>query len=105
MEILSSDNETNESIELNNELLGKFKSYIMYSYDVNIRDEKKFIGSIIANEKVILRVEYVICGSYSKEKNIWIWSDMSNTINNKSKRDNKESGKPIFSCGRLVLSY
>jgi len=85
MEIPYVDNMINESIDINNEIISKFKSYIMYSYDVKIRDEKKFIGSIIVNENVILRIEYVICGSFSKDKNIWIWSDKSQSINNKSR--------------------
>jgi len=92
MEIPPLDNKINKSFELNNELLRLYKSYVFYSNDVLIRDEKRFIGSVYKasetmneSDRLILRIEYVILGSYTKEKNVWIWADQSQSINKKNK--------------------
>lgn len=71
----------NPCIELNNKLQKLYSSYDLYSQDVMIRDERKFIGSIYHNKAVILRIDYSILGSYSKDKNVWIWADQSQSIN------------------------
>lgn len=85
MEILSADNKSNEYVDLNNELLEKYKIYVMYSYDIHVRNEKKFIGSINSDDQTILHIEYIIYGSFSQDKNIWIWSDLSKSLNNSAK--------------------
>lgn len=89
MEIPQRNNHNNQSIELNNKLLKLYKSYVLYSQDVVIRDEKKFIGSVYGvhddKESVVLRVDYIVLGSYSKEKNVWIWADQSQSINKNTK--------------------
>jgi hypothetical protein len=96
MEIPPLDNEINKLFELNNELLRLYKSYVFYSNDVLIRDEKRFIGSVYKapetmdengndSDRLILRIEYMVFGSYTKEKNVWIWADQSQSINKKNK--------------------
>lgn len=85
MEIPQIDDEINHSTELNNKLLKLYKSYVMYSQDVVVRDEKKFIGSIYDNETVVLRIDYIVLGSFSKDKNVWIWADQSQSINKSTK--------------------
>ena len=85
MEITQINDKINKSIELNNLLLKLHKSYSMYCQDFIINNKIKFIGSIIDNDILLLRIEYIILGSFSKTKNVWIWADQSQSINKKTK--------------------
>ena len=85
MEIPQIDEQINHSIIFNNTLIKMYKSYNMYSHEVVVHDKKIFIGSIYNEDIVVLRVEYIVFGSYSKEKNVWIWADQSQSINKNAK--------------------
>ena len=75
----------NHSFDINNQLLNEIKSYKFYSKNIIIRGQKKYIGSIYDNDNIILRVDYLVFGSFSKEKNVWIWSNISQIIDNYTK--------------------
>lgn len=91
MEIFQSDNKLDKSanadevVELNNTLIKRYKSYNIYSQDVTVRGEKKFIGALYHDEEPVLRIEYIVLGSFSKEKNVWIWADQSQSVNKNTK--------------------
>src|SRR5579872_20044 len=76
-----------DPLELNNKLISIYKSYAIYSQDVRVRNEKKFIGSIYHEDELLLRFEYIVLGSYSKDMNVWIWADQSMSFNRNTKKE------------------
>lgn len=81
MEIPSSGTEnTIKALEFNNELRSWKKEYRCFSERVNINEQNKFIASLYENEDLVFRFEYIIMGTYNKEKNIWIWASESQTL-------------------------
>jgi hypothetical protein len=75
----------NHSFDINNNLLKENKAYRFNSKNINIRGQKKYIGSLYDDDDIILRVDYLIFGSFSKDKNVWIWSNMSEITDNYTK--------------------
>ena len=64
-------------MELYNKLISKYKTFTAYSDTLEIRDTKKYIISLYKEEDILIRGEFMILGSYSSQKNIWIWGDQS----------------------------
>ena len=73
------ENDT-QSMKLNKKLLTDYKPYHMISDVIQIRNKNKFVANIVHDDKIILKVKYVLLGSYSKNKNFWIWLDQSFVI-------------------------
>lgn len=76
-----------DPLELNNKIQKHYQPVTMYSRDVVIKGEKRFITSIYRNDNMILRGIYVILGSFSKEKNVWIWGNRSMIMNKSMKNE------------------
>ena len=69
-------------MEFNNMLINKYKSVNVYFNIIYIyRKNKKYIISLYNNDnKLLLRGEYILLGSYKRAKNFWIWGDQSFTL-------------------------
>jgi len=63
-------------------LISNYKPYkIISEAATSMADNAdKFIVTIYHDEQIILRAEHWILGSYSNEKNLWIWGDQSNVL-------------------------
>jgi len=84
----SKENIKHDSLKLNNKLIKQFEPLHVYSKDVRIKDEKKFIISFYdKHDKLVLRAIYTVLGSFSKEKNVWVWANTSITINVPMKKE------------------
>lgn len=57
-----------------------YKPYKIISDVTEINNERKFVATIYHNEEIILCAEHWVLGSYSREKNLWIWGDQSNVL-------------------------
>jgi hypothetical protein len=66
-----------------NEKLKKYENLNLISNIAIVNNKRKFILSIYDSDIVLYRTEYIILGTYSTEKNLWIWSNMSTTIDKK----------------------
>lgn len=62
------------------ELSENYKPYKIISDSVEINAEPKFVATIYHDDEIILRAEHWLLGSYSHEKNLWIWGDQSNVL-------------------------
>lgn len=71
------------NMKLNTLLMNKYKPYKLTSDMISIQDNNKFIGTIYHNNKLLLKFEYTILGSFSKEKNLWVWCDQSLVLDKK----------------------
>lgn len=60
-------------MELHKKLIEKYKQYDMIFDDMNYL-------SILHDNNVLIRAKYLILGSYSSNKNIWLWADSSPTL-------------------------
>ncbi len=69
-----------DGLVLHKKLMKHYKSYKMLSDILKIGDKKMWIITIYYKKSVILKAEYIIIGSYSKQKNIYIWGDQSNVL-------------------------
>jgi hypothetical protein len=78
--ILNDDNIGHKAFSLNNTLKSTTNKYELLFNSVKINNKTKFIASVYRLENLILRFEYIIMGSYHKTKNVWIWADMSDTL-------------------------
>jgi len=89
MEIPSYDNTktTHDPLELNNKIQKYYLPISMYSRDVTTKNDKRFIASIYHNNEMILLGTYIILGSYSKEKNVWVWGNRSIIMNKSMKHE------------------
>lgn len=67
-------------MRLNRKLIAEYGSCKMVSNILKIRKKYKFIANIYHDNKIILKLDYIVLGSYSKEKNFWIWYDQSLVI-------------------------
>jgi hypothetical protein len=63
----------------------KLKKYSPLSFIPYIIGDtkKKFITTLYGNNGILMRAEYIVIGTYSKEKNVWIWSDQSLVLHKK----------------------
>lgn len=66
-----------------NEKLKKYESLNVISNIAIVNNKRKFILSIYNLDNVLYRTEYIILGTYSTERNLWVWSNMSTTIDKK----------------------
>jgi hypothetical protein len=64
-------------MSLHKKLIEKYKQYDIVFDDMNYL-------SIIHNSNILIRGKYLILGSYSLTKNIWIWADSSPTLDKNS---------------------
>ncbi len=68
------------NLSLLHKLTENYKPYKIISDVVEINNERKFVATIYYDEEVIMRAEHWILGSYSYDKNLWIWGDQSNVL-------------------------
>lgn len=74
-------------MDLHNDFINKYGSYnLLYNLidrKTDTNDDKKtdnnvkFIFSVGADNNIIIRGTYVVIGSYSMIHNVWIWANMS----------------------------
>lgn len=57
----------------------KYKMLDGFCEKVEKNNEKQFIFSIYHDQKILIKSEGVIIGTYSRQNNIWIWADQSFT--------------------------
>jgi hypothetical protein len=70
-----------DAIKLNNVLERYSHTYRRVSHTIIIKKQIKFVLSLYHKHELLLRFEYIILGSYHKNKNVWIWADQSLTLN------------------------
>lgn len=70
-----------DAFKLNNILEPYKNAYQLVCYSSKIKDQIKFVASLYHNDQLLLRFEYIILGSYNKNKNVWMWADKSLTLN------------------------
>ena len=75
------DNSDNNAFALNNILKTDINKYELLFNTVDVNESSKFILSAYQNSLLVLRFEYLILGSYNKSRNVWIWADLSFTLN------------------------
>ena len=68
------------TLKLLHNLFKNYKPYKIISDVVEINGERKFVATIYHNDEIILRADYWVLGSYSNDKNLWIWGDQSNVL-------------------------
>lgn len=68
-----------KAVELNN-ALNKTQN-ILTSEQVTINKQNILVGSLYHNNVLILKMDYVILGTYKIEQNTWIWATKSITLN------------------------
>lgn len=64
-------------MKLNNIINKYYKNYEAYVNTVQLNTYTTYIYSIYNYTRCILRSEYIILGSLSRSKNIWMWYDQS----------------------------
>ena len=47
---------------------------------VKIKNEKKFLGFFYYSDKLLIIATYTIIGTFSPERNVWVWADQSMTL-------------------------
>ena len=77
MKLLESDSHYN----IYNIITKKYKPYSTSVDEITVGDKENFIATFYYKNKIILKTNYTILGTFSKEKNIWIWADQSRTLN------------------------
>jgi hypothetical protein len=82
----------NENVfTLNNALNKTTFFYKIMSNVVNINKQTKIIGSIYNNNNtLVLKINYIILGSYDTHKNIWIWGSNTTVLNKEFITENKQ---------------
>lgn len=68
------------NLTLLHRLTENYKPYKIISDIAEINKERKFVATIYHNDEIILRAEYWVLGSYSNDKNLWVWGDQSNVL-------------------------
>ena len=81
MELFLNNYTKNDAFRLNNILEPQKNTYQLVCYSTRIKDQSKFVASLYHKDDLLLRFEYIILGSYHKNKNVWIWADQSLTLN------------------------
>src|SRR5271155_3739674 len=87
MELHSESKTIDALFELNNRFVKYYPFCNVASHDYEIKGIKRFLGMLSKNSVTYLAIEYVIIGTYTKEKNVWVWSDVSFTMDNSMKRE------------------
>lgn len=80
MEIHSTTKKIESLFDLNNKFVKYYPYCEITSHDYVTKGTKKFLGMLSKNGVTLLAAEYIILGSYTKEKNVWVWADMSITM-------------------------
>lgn len=87
MELHSTIKNINSLFELNNKFVKNYPFCDLLSNDYVTNGVKKFLGMFTKNGTTLLAAEYIFLGTYTKEKNIWIWADTSVTIDKSMKKE------------------
>lgn len=82
MELITESDNTNIKtiFDLNNKFVKHYPFCDITSNDYRSKGTKKFIGMLTKHGTTILAAEYIFLGTYTMEKNVWIWSDVSVTM-------------------------
>ena len=67
-------------MELHREIISKYKTYQILYNEIELKDKKKFIFTVVKNNNALLRGEFTVLGSYSLKRNVWIWANSSKTL-------------------------
>ena len=74
-------------MKLNKIIKTNYKYYTGYVNIVPSNTRNVYIYSLYNHRKCILHAEYVLLGSFSRSKNIWIWQDQSDTLDKQMVND------------------
>jgi hypothetical protein len=85
MPLITNNNDVNNNTSCKLDLNTKLEKYLPLTFIPSIIGDikKKFITTLYDANGIIMRGEFIIIGSYSKEKNVWIWSDQSPVLHKK----------------------
>lgn len=75
-------NEEHKSVLINNVLKSNITKYKIKSDYISINNQNKLIGYVYNDNINVLKMEYIILGSYDTTKNIWLWASKSYILNN-----------------------
>ncbi len=75
-------------MDLHKKIIEKYQQYEI------IFDDAHYL-SIIYDSSILIRAKYMLLGSYSVSKNVWIWADSSPTLENKLADTIREFKKEI----------
>src|SRR5271156_3310286 len=89
MEIHSSVKNIDSLFDLNNKFVKYYPSCEITSHDYMTKGAKKFLGMLSKDSLTLLAAEYIMLGTYTKEKNVWVWADMSVTMDKSMCREIK----------------
>lgn len=90
MELHSANKNIDILFGLNNKFVRFYPYCGIESNYYKVNNIKKFFGIMTKGGKSILAIEYIFLGTYTTEKNIWAWADMSVTIDKNMKTEISE---------------
>jgi hypothetical protein len=89
MEIHSATKNIDALFDLNNKFVKYYPYCEMTSHDYVTKGVKKFLGMLSKDGITLLAAEYIMLGTYTREKNVWVWADMSVTMDKSMSKEIK----------------
>ncbi|AYV77419.1 MAG: hypothetical protein Dasosvirus2_15 [Dasosvirus sp.] len=60
--------------------MSTYRKYNILFDQISANDQSKYILTIVTDNNILIRSEYILIGSYIPSKNIWSWADNSLTL-------------------------